>query len=210
MKTQRAAKSQDRAQTQCDRILDAAQQCFIRHGFHAASMASIAAAANMSAGLIYRYFDSKNAIILAIIERQLAIMHDEISALRSDLNLASLFGELFASWQRGSARGMRPALYLELSAASTRDPQIAQAVRKFDHVRLTESCAWLKQVAKANGMDLTDAEVRQSEFALRCFIDGLALHAVRESDLDPAFVAESLKVLLPRLLPFLKPATSVA
>ncbi len=65
-------KAAARTQSQRDRILKAAQQSFIRHGFHAAGMAGIAQAAQMSPGLIYRYFDSKNAIILAIIERQLA------------------------------------------------------------------------------------------------------------------------------------------
>ena len=63
-------KLSDRACAQRERILDAAQKCFVSHGFHAAGMALIAETANMSPGLIYRYFDSKSTIILAIIERQ--------------------------------------------------------------------------------------------------------------------------------------------
>ena len=43
-------KAQARAEAQHERILSAAQQCFIEHGFHAASMASIAETAEMSAG----------------------------------------------------------------------------------------------------------------------------------------------------------------
>ena len=58
-----------RADLQRARILDAAQRCFVESGFHAATMAKIAETAGMSAGLIYRYFESKNAIVLAIIER---------------------------------------------------------------------------------------------------------------------------------------------
>ncbi len=53
-----------RAEAQRDRILCAALKCFIEHGFHAASMANIAETAQMSAGLMYRYFDNKNAIVL--------------------------------------------------------------------------------------------------------------------------------------------------
>ena len=68
-----AATASGKADLQRDRILHAAQCCFIEHGFHAASMASIAATAEMSAGLIYRYFASKNEIIVAIIDRQLAL-----------------------------------------------------------------------------------------------------------------------------------------
>ena len=60
-----------RAEAQRERILCAAQKCFIEHGFHAASMANIAETAQMSAGLMYRYFENKNAIVLAIVQRQL-------------------------------------------------------------------------------------------------------------------------------------------
>src|SRR5690606_21791567 len=67
----------DRADLQRDRILQAAQRCFVEHGFHAASMASIAGTAGVSAGLIYRYFASKNEIIVAIVERQLALLRQE-------------------------------------------------------------------------------------------------------------------------------------
>ena len=61
-----AGKDTPRAEVQRERILCAAQKCFIEHGFHAASMANIAAAAQMSAGLMYRYFENKSAIVRAI------------------------------------------------------------------------------------------------------------------------------------------------
>lgn len=199
-----AAKGLERTQMQCERILDAAEQCFIKYGFHAASMANISEAAQMSAGLIYRYFANKNAIILAIIERQLLVMCGDMSALQSGFDFTALIGELFASWQRGAQKGMSPALYLEMSAEAARDPQIAEAVTNFDHACAAQFCAWLKQTAKADGQDVTDAEVQQSDFAVRCFIDGLALRAIREPKLDPAFVTESLKRFLPRLLSFRK------
>ena len=88
-----------RAQAQRDRILNAAQQCFIRHGFHAAGMAGIAQAAQMSPGLIYRYFDNKNAIILAIIERQLAEKRANIDSLQAQ-GLSALESALAAAHLR--------------------------------------------------------------------------------------------------------------
>jgi AcrR family transcriptional regulator len=47
-------------------ILDAAMACFDRHGLHATTTDEIVAEAGLSAGAIYRYFDSKDAIIEAI------------------------------------------------------------------------------------------------------------------------------------------------
>src|SRR5690606_4064328 len=53
-------------------VLDAAGACFREEGFHGASMSRIAARAEMSVGHIYRYFDSKEAIIIALVERDCA------------------------------------------------------------------------------------------------------------------------------------------
>lgn len=50
-------------------ILDAAATCFRRDGFRGASMANISLTAGMSTGHIYHYFESKAAIIEAVIER---------------------------------------------------------------------------------------------------------------------------------------------
>src|SRR5918992_4819925 len=50
-------------------ILDAAEQCFSRAGFHQTSMNDICQAAGMSPGNLYRYFPSKEAIIAGITER---------------------------------------------------------------------------------------------------------------------------------------------
>jgi len=60
-----------KADRQRQRILDAAEKCFIESGFHAATMAHIATTAAISPGLIYRYFKNKSAIVRAIIERHL-------------------------------------------------------------------------------------------------------------------------------------------
>ena len=56
-------------QAQSDRraeILAAAQRCFVRSGFHGASMQDICAEAGMSPGNLYRYFPSKEALIAGI------------------------------------------------------------------------------------------------------------------------------------------------
>ena len=75
LKSARVPSLHSRAVRQRERILDAAEMCFIQSGFHGASMAHIATTAGMSPGLIYRYFDSKSAIVKAIIERHLESEH---------------------------------------------------------------------------------------------------------------------------------------
>ena len=51
-------------------ILGAAAQCFMQRGFHQTTMHEICAQAGMSPGGMYQYFDSKDAIITAIVEKE--------------------------------------------------------------------------------------------------------------------------------------------
>ncbi len=51
-------------------ILDAAIQCFAEKGFHSTSMQDVCRAAGMSPGSLYRYFASKDDIIIAIVEEE--------------------------------------------------------------------------------------------------------------------------------------------
>jgi TetR/AcrR family transcriptional regulator, transcriptional repressor of aconitase len=58
-------------------ILDAAKRCFARNGFHDTSMQDLFAESGLSAGAVYRYFPSKDEVILAIAEENMA----EVSGL---------------------------------------------------------------------------------------------------------------------------------
>jgi AcrR family transcriptional regulator len=49
-----------------EQILDAARRCFLRDGFHATSMQDLFAEAGLSSGAVYRYFASKDEMIIAI------------------------------------------------------------------------------------------------------------------------------------------------
>jgi len=52
-----------------EHILDAAERCFAQNGFHATSMQMLCKAAGISAGALYVHFDSKEALIAGICER---------------------------------------------------------------------------------------------------------------------------------------------
>ncbi|TWJ24099.1 TetR/AcrR family transcriptional regulator [Micromonospora endolithica] len=49
-------------------IVDAARRCFLREGFHRATMQDVIAEAGLSVGAVYRYFPSKADLITAIAE----------------------------------------------------------------------------------------------------------------------------------------------
>ncbi len=53
------------------RLLKAAMQEFAVHGYHAASMAKIARRANVSKGLAYHYFESKEELLVMLAQQRL-------------------------------------------------------------------------------------------------------------------------------------------
>jgi AcrR family transcriptional regulator len=196
----RPARDTPRAGAQRERILCAAQRCFIDSGFHAASMASIADTAQMSAGLMYRYFENKSAIVLAIIERQLHEGRTQIAQLRSSSELADALLDVFTRWQARDPGVVNAALFLEMSAEATRDPQIAAALLRSDALIQSDLAAWMNRARDDGGLGLPPETVATRALLLECFIRGLAVTAVRQPDMDARTIKDSIDNVVDRLL----------
>jgi AcrR family transcriptional regulator len=190
-----------RAAKQRERILDAAEACFIRHGFHAASMAHIAQTADISAGLIYRYFDGKAAIVKAIIERHLESEHyNKIGQLHSAEDVSRGILDTFDSWRRREDPKMNPVLMIELAAESTRDAEIARAVRTKDRAFESNIAALVRRVASSRGVKLTVAAARSRAMVLQCLVEGLAMRVVRDPKLQRATLKPALEAVVAVLM----------
>jgi TetR/AcrR family transcriptional regulator, repressor for uid operon len=135
------------AQLQSDRkdeILAAAQRCFVRAGFHGASMQEICAEAGMSPGNLYRYFPSKEALIAGIAERDRADVSQRFASV--DLSqgffpvLEGLARHYFARYPREQV-----LLCTEVMAEARRHPEIARISASFD----ADVRTWLLQLLRA-------------------------------------------------------------
>src|SRR5688572_9304019 len=62
-------------------ILDAAEKLFLRHPDRMASVAEVAAAAGLAKGTVYLYFPSKEEMLLALHERQVAHFFTQLMRL---------------------------------------------------------------------------------------------------------------------------------
>jgi AcrR family transcriptional regulator len=195
-----ATRSEARVRAQRERILTAARKCFIEHGFHAASMAAIAETAEMSAGLIYRYFAGKNEIIVAIIEQQLTLLRADLALLDNSVDLAARLAEGCGTCGTTRAQRLSPALFLEMSAAATRDPEIAAALNDFDGAVRADIAAWLSRGRVNGGYGLPEKLSPARALVLQCIIDGLKVRAAREPSLDHALIRQALDEILPALL----------
>src|SRR5437016_1619144 len=122
------------AQLQSDRrdeILGAAQRCFVRAGFHGASMQDICTEAGMSPGNLYRYFPSKEALIAGIAERDRAEVAQEFA--RADLS-RGLFAVIEGMAQHHFAEKSdeQVALCTEIWSEARRNPEIGRISTAFD------------------------------------------------------------------------------
>jgi AcrR family transcriptional regulator len=86
--TEQVTPSRTRDPARKERILVAAADLVARNGYHAVSMAEIGAAAGITGSAIYRHFDSKSAVLVALFDRVIdALLADgqEIVHLATDL-----------------------------------------------------------------------------------------------------------------------------
>ncbi len=190
-----------RAKAQRERILAAAQHCFVKFGFHAASMSNIADEAGMSAGLIYRYFPNKSAIVLAIIERQTDIELEDMREFSAATDPVEAIVECFATWSRPKPdmRMMNAALFLETCAESTRDDAVAQATRTADRIGMDAFQELLTKPASEGGFGMSPELAQRRALAFLCLIEGLAVRAARDPDLDLGQLRDALRDVVPRL-----------
>jgi len=108
-------------------ILDAAERCFALNGFHRTTMQDVAREAGMVPGNLYRYFPSKNAIILGLVERDRAEIAADFATLSTAQNLMTAFERLgrkhFIDQPREKA-----VIALQIWSEAALDPEIAAQV----------------------------------------------------------------------------------
>ncbi len=174
------------AQLQSDRrseILAAAQRCFVRSGFHGASMQDICAEAGMSPGNLYRYFPSKEALIAGIAERDRA----EVGAQFASADLSQgVFAVLEGLAHHHFA--VRPSeqvlLCTEVMAEARRNPEIARISRAFD----ADVQTWLidlLRAAVARGDIPDDIDLDGVVTMLMVIADGVWWRRALDPDFDP-------------------------
>jgi AcrR family transcriptional regulator len=114
----------ERRDQQTRRILEAATICFTRFGFQGASMQQICAEAGMSPGALYRYFDSKEAIIEAICEADRRQDAEVFSGILTNHDVvegvvAGAMAHITHMHEKGTA-----GLFAEICAESMRNPSV--------------------------------------------------------------------------------------
>ncbi len=112
-------------------IVEAAIRCVLRSGFHGSSMDQIAREAGISVGMIYRYFSSKEAIIEAIVTRDLEELRLKIAdSDAASVDKLSRSPDNMCGFVERQHRRDRSGLRLEIYAEAARNPKVEAVVRR--------------------------------------------------------------------------------
>ena len=111
------------------RILEAAVECFARHGYDATGVAEICACAGVSKGAFYHHFPSKQALFMELLDHWLSELDSRLAAARTGArtvpeSLMQMAGMLQAIFQAGSER---LPFFLEFWSRAAREPAVWQA-----------------------------------------------------------------------------------
>ncbi|HMG04331.1 MAG TPA: TetR/AcrR family transcriptional regulator [Chthoniobacterales bacterium] len=149
-------------------ILEAAMVCFAKRGFHQTSMHDISAEAGISVGLIYRYFENKEAVIAAMADRHKKEIHEVLERARQAPSLLESLEILFTAHCCENSPKVQSAFVVDLYAEASRNPQVANLVLGVLQTAmegLTDLIARAPETQKS-AHDLTPAEMAELIFAV--------------------------------------------
>src|ERR1700744_3429961 len=116
-----------------DQILSAARRCFLRDGFHSTSMQDLFAEAGLSAGAVYRYFASKDEVIVAIAEqnmREVLAMMRGVAEGTPGRSLGEVMAGLMGLVQARDSDGDLGGTAVLVWAEALRNPLLARQLRE--------------------------------------------------------------------------------
>jgi AcrR family transcriptional regulator len=172
-------------------ILAAAERAFVRYGFHAATMSQVAEEAGMSAGNLYRYFPSREAIVEGL------CLNDQVG--RSEVFAALAKADDLRATMRAALREHvlqapreKARMIVEIWAESGRNPRVAEFTLRLDR-DVIEGMVDLVELAKARGAAAASLDARFAARVLASLVAGL----FKRIAIEPAFdvAAESAMAL---------------
>ena len=156
-------------------ILDAAVACFAKRGFHQASMHDISAEAGISVGLIYRYFQNKEAVIAAMADRHKKEINEILERARQAANLRESLETLFTAHCGETEPQVTAAFVVDLFAEASRNPRVADLVRDVCDSAMDGVTDLIARSPDSKSSELTAREMAELIFAVN---DGMLLRGV--------------------------------
>src|SRR2546423_994162 len=156
-------------------ILDASVVCLAKRGFHQASMHDFSTEAGISVGLIYRYFQNKEAVIAAMADRHKKQIHEILERARQAPNLRESLETLFTAHCGETEPQVTAAFVVDLFAEASRNPRVAELVSGVCETSMSGVTDLIARSPEGKASDLSPHEMAELIFAVN---DGMLLRGV--------------------------------
>lgn len=179
-------------------IIDSAEVCFARAGFHRTTMQDIARQSGMSAGALYVYFDSKEALIEGIVARD----REDIAEILSDLGQSDdFFGAMEQAMQICviDRPPHKVGLFVEIIAEAHRNQRVAQSLANCDRV-LRAMLADLITRARNDGRLPPGLSADRLALVLAMLGDAIFVRRAGSPDFDAAAIAPLILAMARQLI----------
>ena len=189
--------SEEKREARRLQILEVAQRCFARQGFHRTSMEDIIRELKSSPGAVYCYFKGKNDIIAALAEqrheRETALLHELISSSSVSEGVPNAARAFFEMLQDPKERERRK-LTIQIWAESLRDKRIRKIVERGIRQRdlLTAALRTARQAGQLPDSLDPDAFSR----VLLALLQGFILQQAWEPEIDTEAFLETAMSLI--------------
>lgn len=139
-----------------ERILSAAADLVAKYGYHAVGMADIGAAADVTGSAIYRHFESKSAVLVALFDRVIDTLLDQAGQIceQADDERAALTA--LVAGQVSFAIGEREVLQVYMREIHNLPEEDQRRLRRKQRLYLEEWVHVLEELRP----ELTDTEAR--------------------------------------------------
>ena len=181
-----------------DDIVASARDLFSQKGWQATSMQEVASEAGISTGAVYRYFASKEELLLAVFQRATDLMQEQFDKAATNTTVLGTIrsvGELVLM----DPECGNPQMQLEVALASSHDSEVWGPQQRDFTASVLSQVEGLVRAGQASGEiagDLDPAVVAQLLYTMVPGISALRLQMAEEPDV-PA-ILDLMTTLLAR------------
>ena len=192
-----------------EHIVDAAERCFARAGFHRTTMQDICKEAEVSPGALYVYFANKEDLIAGICERDRAEFAERFAQLAGSPNFLESLEQLGNQYFEEEPAYKR-LMCIEIGLESTRNARVGEIYRSVDAFIL-QSFQTLFQRLKDEGRIAPTLTIPELVQVFMTIGDGLFWRRAIDPGFDPrAVLPATLQVFASLLRPVMDADTSVS
>ncbi|MEC2075280.1 TetR/AcrR family transcriptional regulator [Metabacillus fastidiosus] len=177
-------------------LIEAAKQCVIENGIESLTFRSLAAKANVSQGTIYHHFQSKERLMIEIIENISETSWEELGSISNSKQLIN--DALSSALSRQQGNSSFHQLFLSLVVMSLHNKQMKNKISNLIKIENDNLSNILHKLDKDQWIEGISHE--HLAILLNSLIDGLAIQSLIVEDFPTEEIFESLYKLFSLLM----------